>query len=50
MINVTQLQCEYGRSRVDDDFSLTHAQPGVYDWFGHNDSDGLSHAPITEGA
>ncbi|MFZ6768059.1 ATP-binding cassette domain-containing protein [Undibacterium sp. Di26W] len=38
MIKVTQLQFEYGRKRVYDDFSLTLAQPGVYGLFGRNGS------------
>ncbi len=38
MIKVTQLQFEYGRKRVYDDFSLTLPQPGVYGLFGRNGS------------
>ena len=38
MIKVTQLQFDYGRKRVYDDFSLTLQKPGVYGLFGRNGS------------
>jgi len=38
MITVTQLQFEYGRTRIYDDFSLALTQPGVYGLFGRNGS------------
>ncbi|MCH8620544.1 ATP-binding cassette domain-containing protein [Undibacterium sp. TS12] len=38
MIKVTQLQFDYGRKRVYDDFSLTLDKPGVYGLFGRNGS------------
>ncbi|MBC3916756.1 hypothetical protein H8L32_04655 [Undibacterium sp. CY18W] len=38
MIKVTQLQFEYGHKRVYDDFSLTLAQPGLFDQNGSGKS------------
>lgn len=38
MIKVTQLQFDYGKKRVYDDFSLTLNKPGVYGLFGRNGS------------
>ncbi|MES2951309.1 MAG: ATP-binding cassette domain-containing protein [Pseudomonadota bacterium] len=38
MIKITQLQFDYGRTRVYDDFSLTLHKPGVYGLFGRNGS------------
>jgi ABC-2 type transport system ATP-binding protein len=38
MINLTNLQFEYGNKRVYDDFSLTLNQPGVVGLFGRNGS------------
>lgn len=38
MITVQQLQFDYGRTRLYDDFSLTLERPGVYGLFGRNGS------------